>query len=241
MSSASPKYQVPPKLFKKLGSESFAEENTRTSQRLLLSPKTVLARKGKTQVLVVIPRVIRESIDYLREEERDRTLGLFRIPGNSENVDKLLEKFESPEFEEVNILEKFRPPVHDVANLMKRYLIRTPQGLIGDEDKKDLLNIVAKGIKEDKDKQLMAYEVVVRALMIEESQRTCLAFVLRFLLAISGEQEDGRMTVEALARMFAPIVIRDYESKPIDQLKLIDQMIILTEILIWNALELFKY
>jgi RhoGAP domain len=224
----------------------------------------------------------------LREDDRDRTEGLFRIPGDSENVNKLILMYDALEqkqqqqqrrrqalddeadsdndeeaAEDVdNLLDKFTLTVHDVATLMKRYLMKLAQPLIDEQAKKDMIAIYARGKGENKDKQLIAYEVVIRAKDIAEENRVCLAFVLKFLLNIAAlagggggggdESESGgnKMGVENLARVFAPIIMRDDELPSVvggnvssattakEQMKQVDQIIVVTEILIWNALEL---
>lgn len=241
------------------------------------------SQRSSKQVLSKIPRIIRDSIDFLRENDRDKTEGLFRIPGDSDHVNKLImlydsventERDEDEDDEDENLLEKYstETSAHDVATLMKRYLMKLSFPLIDETTKKEMINIYARGKNDGKDKQLIAYEVILKALDISEENRLCLAFVLRFLLMVSnssnvtvqtGTTAEGesngntsnpsgnKMTVENLARVFAPIIMRDDEmlsgtasnnsvtsTTPKDQMKQIDQIIAVTEILIWNALEL---
>jgi hypothetical protein len=226
---------------------------------------------------------LRDSVDFLRENDRDKTEGLFRIPGDSDHVNKLIMLYDSLENNEKdkadeesdgdepdqteNLLEKYSKETspHDVATLMKRYLMKLASPLIDENTKKDMIAICARGINDGKDKQLIAYEVVIRALDIAEENRICLAFILRFLLMVSASATlvqlndssetnasgGNKMTVENLARVFAPIIMRDDDTvaspatssqqvaiDPQKQMKQIDQIIAVTEILIWNALEL---
>jgi len=244
------KYQVPPKLFKRLGTESEQPPpSPKGSGRglgggigsglIYISPRIMLTKsKVKSQVLSNIPRILDDCVDYLLEDDRDKTEGLFRIPGDSENVDKLILMYESKELESEDILRTVSPPVHDAATLMKRYLMKLAHPLIDSSTKKDMISIFIRGTAEDKDKQLVSYEVVIRALDIEEQNRIALGFLLRFLLMISNEADEGsRMSVEAYARLFAPIIMRD-DDGTMEMIKHIDTVIVVTEILIWNALEL---
>ena len=238
------KYQVPAKLFKRLGTDP-GEMPPSPNKMGMMSPRSMLTKsKTKSNVLSSIPRLLRDCVDYLRDEDRDKTPGLFRIPGNSDEVDRLLIMYDAPENADMEILHKEKPTAHDVATLMKRYLMKLSTPLIDAEMKQTLLGIVAKGLGEGKDKQLIAYEVVVKALDIEVVERCALAFVLRFLYMVSASDDSdegsnsNRMTVESLARLFAPIIMRDDDQSAMDPLKQIEYAIIVTEILIWNAMEL---
>lgn len=261
--SPSSKYQVPAKLFKRLGEESGSSSQLLASspgspmgsmRSLVSSPRAILSKSSmaargfskatSSKVLSTIPPLLRDCVEYLRDEDRERTEGLFRIPGDSDKVDRLMVLYEDGGDTD-DVLEDEKASAHDVATLLKRYLMRMPSPLVDEQTRKDLIGIVQRGTTEGKDKQLIAYEVCVRCLEIESDKRSALSYLLRFLNIVgTTEQGVNKMTVENLAKVFAPIILREGSPSSVtqtqlqEQKKLIDLSIVVCEILIWNAQEI---
>src|SRR5689334_11082012 len=111
MSIVTKKNKVSGKLFKKIGTEPQKQQHSsqnersasfRTSAsfrasfsagRSLLSPRS-LRNKSKLEepqlatsnshLMMNIPRLVRDCVEFIQENDRDKTEGLFRIPGDSD-------------------------------------------------------------------------------------------------------------------------------------------------------------
>lgn len=229
----SSKMVVPSKLFKRLGNEPAPDVEGTNS----LSPRSRSKKVPPSTVMLVIPRVLRESIDYLRDQPMVE--GLFRIPGDTLKVDEMIAAFDAPNADErLEILHELKPASHDVATMVKRYLIKRGEPLVPNEYREELVKIVKEGRENGMDIQLVAYEVVVRALDIEAESRKCLGYVLRYLSVVGKDEDTTKMSTQALATVFAPIIMKCEDENPKELAKKMRDYITVTEILIHNSSEL---
>jgi hypothetical protein len=218
---AASRYIVPSRLLKKLS-------------ELSMSPRASV-EKMPSQVMKHIPRLLREAVDYLQDEGL-QTEYLFRVSGSSEAVDKLMQAFERAvkEDDPALVLEREKANVHDVASLIKRFLMTQSEALISPAERERLLKLVTP----DKSPETVALEVLSALGTIPDADRYCLVYVARFLRIVSKHSQTNKMTVEALAVVFGPILMKLEEGGAGATMDNIQDLITITQILIYNATEL---
>ena len=185
-----------------------------------------------------LPQVLTESLVYLDKNGLE-SVGLFRVGGEQDCVDDLLQHFEENEKHQEELLEtdeecKTEVTVPNVASLLKLWLRNLPTSLIPESSYAALMTNSQKGKT-----TLMA--VLEKEMGDWGSEHIeVLAVLLAFLFKVATKNEVNKMTSENLAIVFAPTIFRPpLDLNPMKIMENVSGSIIIVKTLIENVYEIF--
>ncbi|KAH9260729.1 hypothetical protein BASA81_001196 [Batrachochytrium salamandrivorans] len=157
------------------------------------------------------PTLVCDCMAYIRERGM-RTEGLFRIPGDTDTVNVLKERYEKGE--KSNVLATMRLDIHDVGTLFKLFFRVLPEPLLPTSHYDRLMDSVRHegGTREEVVAGVLA---VVRD--IPSPQRECLGMIIHFLREVTLLEQYNKMTPANLATCFAPTLLRAPDSTDAQQ------------------------
>eukprot|EP01102_Stenamoeba_stenopodia_P009527 TRINITY_DN2818_c0_g1_i1.p1 TRINITY_DN2818_c0_g1~~TRINITY_DN2818_c0_g1_i1.p1 ORF type:complete len:423 (+),score=117.39 TRINITY_DN2818_c0_g1_i1:220-1488(+) len=147
-----------------------------------------------------VPLIVRDLVEALSCHLW--TEGLFRIPGTSTTVDELRGALDRQHEHEEDILGNIRDP-HDLSSLLKLFLRELPDPLFTFELFLPLINTQS---NPDLESRAECLQILLESL--EKPHYNVVRFLCRFLRKVSEHKAHNKMTVENLAMVFAPNVIR---------------------------------
>lgn len=183
-----------------------------------------------------LPKVMQHLQTFLQRDECIRVEGIFRIPAKADML-KLaqleVDRGEMPPClrrrEEEKVLHG---DVHIAAGLYKLFFRRMPQPLIPWDSYNAILSP-----KEPPE--------IVRAFQAEvprwpPERRKCMQSLLCFLVAVATHAESNKMSRDSLATVFAPSLLRQKNSSPMDDLNSIKARVIRVKCLLRNYKSIFQ-
>eukprot|EP00299_Pterocystis_sp_00344_P019878 c9826_g1_i1.p1 GENE.c9826_g1_i1~~c9826_g1_i1.p1 ORF type:complete len:245 (-),score=40.44 c9826_g1_i1:113-847(-) len=149
-----------------------------------------------------VPRILRALVDQLFLTKAEQVEGIFRIPGNKQEVEKEKSRIDSGAHE----LWSEDPNV--VGSLLKLWFRELPTQLIPATYAEECLS-VSNLAREQRGAR--AVEILSR---IPEPNRSTCKFLIHTLQRISAQSETNKMNNKNLAMVFAPsLLTKDEESK----------------------------
>ncbi|XP_035804611.1 rho GTPase-activating protein 24-like [Amphiprion ocellaris] len=154
----------------------------------------------------LVPLVVEQCVNFIRERGLHE-VGLFRQPGQASLVKQLQEAFDSgerPSFDSST-------DVHTVASLLKLYLRQLPEPLVPYSRYQDFLLCGQK---------LSSYRMLglgdLRKLLHElpVANFNVLNFICHFLNEVQSYSDSNRMSVQNLATVFGPNILRAKAEDP---------------------------
>lgn len=131
------------------------------------------------------------------------TEGLFRIPGTSKTVDDLRMALDRQhEHEGEDLIGNVKDP-HDLSSLLKLFLRELPDPLFTFELFLPLINTQS---NPDLESRAECIQILLESL--EKAHYNVVRFLCKFLKKVSEHKNQNKMSVENLAMVFAPNVIR---------------------------------
>eukprot|EP00039_Didymoeca_costata_P002475 m.60449 g.60449 ORF g.60449 m.60449 type:complete len:908 (+) comp11322_c0_seq1:103-2826(+) len=155
-----------------------------------------------------VPMVVKSCIQALRSTELTEE-GIFRVPGESGEIQKLIYQFEcamDPLKSATN--KQNRDNVHCIASCLKQYFRDLPEPLLATELYDDWMKVGSNDISDPQSRKT-AINLCQSALQkLPHINRQVLSLLLPFLLEVSSKSQVNKMSVENLATVFGPNLLR---------------------------------
>ncbi|KGL74092.1 Rho GTPase-activating protein 24, partial [Tinamus guttatus] len=153
------------------------------------------------------PMLVEQCVDFIRQRGLKEE-GLFRLPGQANLVKELQDAFdhgEKPSFDS-------NTDVHTVASLLKLYLRELPEPVIPYAKYEDFLSC-AKTISKEEETGLR--ELVKEVKSLPSVNYNLLKYICRFLDEVQSYSGVNKMSVQNLATVFGPNILRPKVEDPL--------------------------
>ncbi|XP_071953156.1 rho GTPase-activating protein 24-like isoform X2 [Antedon mediterranea] len=155
----------------------------------------------------MIPSIVEQCVNYIVENGLLEE-GIFRLPGRSSMIKTLQDSFDcgdKPDFDKQHV------DIHTVASLLKLYLRELPEPVIPWAHYDDIMN----GIKlflqnSEKGKK----ELIKQLALLPRTNYNLLRYMCIFLHNVSLHEDKNKMTVQNIATVFGPNIIRPNTDSP---------------------------
>ncbi|XP_036055727.1 rho GTPase-activating protein 22 isoform X3 [Onychomys torridus] len=159
------------------------------------------------------PLLVEQCVDFIRERGLSEE-GLFRMPGQANLVRDLQDSFdcgEKPLFDR----SPFCPSttdVHTVASLLKLYLRELPEPVIPFARYEDFLSCAQLLTKDEGEGTL---ELAKQVSNLPQANYNLLRYICRFLDEVQAHSNVNKMSVQNLATVFGPNILRPQIEDPV--------------------------
>ncbi|XP_013007429.1 rho GTPase-activating protein 24 isoform X3 [Cavia porcellus] len=153
------------------------------------------------------PMLVEQCVDFIRQRGLQEE-GLFRLPGQANLVKELQDAFdcgEKPSFDS-------NTDVHTVASLLKLYLRELPEPVIPYAKYEDFLSC-AKLLSKEEDAGVKELAKQVKSLPVVNYN--LLKYICRFLDEVQSYSGVNKMSVQNLATVFGPNILRPKVEDPL--------------------------
>ncbi|NWR35092.1 RHG24 protein, partial [Tachuris rubrigastra] len=153
------------------------------------------------------PMLVEQCVDFIRQRGL-REEGLFRLPGQANLVKELQDAFdcgEKPSFDS-------NTDVHTVASLLKLYLRELPEPVVPYAKYEDFLSC-AKMLSKEEETGLK--ELVKQVKSLPVVNYNLLKYICRFLDEVQSYSGVNKMSVQNLATVFGPNILRPKVEDPL--------------------------
>ncbi|KAM9378314.1 rho GTPase-activating protein 24 isoform 1-T1 [Phaethornis superciliosus] len=153
------------------------------------------------------PVLVEQCVDFIRQRGLKEE-GLFRLPGQANLVKELQDAFdcgEKPSFDS-------NTDVHTVASLLKLYLRELPEPVIPYTKYEDFLSCAKMLSKEE---EMALKELVKQVKSLPAVNYNLLKYICRFLDEVQSYSGVNKMSVQNLATVFGPNILRPKVEDPL--------------------------
>ncbi|XP_074761027.1 rho GTPase-activating protein 24 isoform X2 [Athene noctua] len=153
------------------------------------------------------PMLVEQCVDFIRQQGLKEE-GLFRLPGQANLVKELQDAFdcgEKPSFDS-------NTDVHTVASLLKLYLRELPEPVIPYAKYEDFLSC-AKMLSKEEETGLK--ELMKQVKSLPAVNYNLLKYICRFLDEVQSYSGINKMSVQNLATVFGPNILRPKVEDPL--------------------------
>ncbi|NXI16321.1 RHG24 protein, partial [Irena cyanogastra] len=153
------------------------------------------------------PMLVEQCVDFIRQRGLKEE-GLFRLPGQANLVKELQDAFdcgEKPSFDS-------NTDVHTVASLLKLYLRELPEPVVPYAKYEDFLSC-AKMLSKEEETGLT--ELVKQVKSLPAVNYNLLKYICRFLDEVQSYSGVNKMSVQNLATVFGPNILRPKVEDPL--------------------------
>uniref|UniRef100_UPI00398F6A04 rho GTPase-activating protein 22 isoform X1 n=1 Tax=Pristiophorus japonicus TaxID=55135 RepID=UPI00398F6A04 len=153
------------------------------------------------------PLLVEQCVDFIRERGLNEE-GLFRMPGQANLVKELQDSFdcgEKPLFDR-------NTDVHTVASLLKLYLRELPEPVIPFAKYEDFLSC-AQLLAKDEEEGVQ--ELIKQVTSLPQANYNLLKYICRFLDEVQSYSSVNKMSVQNLATVFGPNILRPKLEDPV--------------------------
>ncbi|XP_067828724.1 rho GTPase-activating protein 22-like isoform X1 [Heptranchias perlo] len=153
------------------------------------------------------PLLVEQCVDFIREHGLNEE-GLFRMPGQANLVKELQDAFdcgEKPLFDR-------NTDVHTVASLLKLYLRELPEPVIPFAKYEDFLSC-AQLLAKDEEEGVQ--ELIKQVTSLPQANYNLLKYICRFLDEVQSYSSVNKMSVQNLATVFGPNILRPKLEDPV--------------------------
>lgn len=153
------------------------------------------------------PMLVEQCVDFIRQRGLKEE-GLFRLPGQANLVKELQDAFdcgEKPSFDS-------NTDVHTVASLLKLYLRELPEPVIPYAKYEDFLSCAKMLSKEE---EMGLIELVKQVKSLPVVNYNLLKYICRFLDEVQSYSGVNKMSVQNLATVFGPNILRPKVEDPL--------------------------
>ncbi|KAF7653921.1 hypothetical protein LDENG_00076680 [Lucifuga dentata] len=157
--------------------------------------------------LRLAPLLVEQCVDFIRERGLDEE-GLFRMPGQANLVKELQEAFDCGD----KPLFDSNTDVHTVASLLKLYLRELPEPVIPFSKYEDFLTC-AQLLAKDEEEGVQELGKQVNKLPLPNYN--LLKYICKFLDEVQSHCNENKMSVQNLATVFGPNILRPKMEDPI--------------------------
>ncbi|NXI22579.1 RHG24 protein, partial [Sterrhoptilus dennistouni] len=153
------------------------------------------------------PMLVEQCVDFIRQRGLKEE-GLFRLPGQANLVKELQDAFdcgEKPSFDS-------NTDVHTVASLLKLYLRELPEPVVPYAKYEDFLSCAKMLSKEE---EMGLKELVKQVKSLPAVNYNLLKYICRFLDEVQSYSGVNKMSVQNLATVFGPNILRPKVEDPL--------------------------
>jgi len=149
-----------------------------------------------------IPLIVQECVAWI-DKHALKEVGLFRIPGDTFEVNKLKAMYDAAERGSIDLEVAGLDSPHTIAGLLKLYIRELPQPLL-------LYRFYTTFIKvqknHDKEKRTANLRILIKGL--PKHNKDLLLFVMKFLSNVAQNSDINMMNIDNLALVWGPNLLR---------------------------------
>uniref|UniRef100_A0A3B3T812 Rho GTPase activating protein 22 n=1 Tax=Paramormyrops kingsleyae TaxID=1676925 RepID=A0A3B3T812_9TELE len=153
------------------------------------------------------PLLVEQCVDFIRDRGLDEE-GLFRMPGQANLVKELQDAFDCGD----KPLFDSNTDVHTVASLLKLYLRELPEPVIPYSKYEDFLTC-AQLLAKEREEGIQELGKQVKTLPV--ANYNLLKYICRFLHEVQSHSNENKMSVQNLATVFGPNILRPKVEDPV--------------------------
>ncbi|XP_071106222.1 rho GTPase-activating protein 24-like isoform X2 [Haliotis cracherodii] len=159
-----------------------------------------------------IPAIIEKCVEFLYANGLE-VEGIFRLPGRTSLIRELKEKFDCAEAVSFDMLQ---PDVNSVASLLKLYFRELPESIIPCKLYQRYMNHALRFIdaKNEETQDKCVAELQGAMPDMPKDNYCILKYLCKFLHDIGEKSDINKMTVNNLATVFGPNIIRHMDDNP---------------------------
>ncbi|XP_063160443.1 rho GTPase-activating protein 22 [Candoia aspera] len=158
-----------------------------------------------------VPLLVERCVDFIRKRGLTEE-GLFRMPGQANLVKDLQDSFDCGK----KLQFDRNTDVHAVASLLKLYLRELPEPVIPFANYEDFLSC---GQLLSKDKGEGMQELTKQVSCLPRANYNLLKFICKFLDEVQSYASHNKMSVQNLATVFGPNILRPQIEDPVTQME----------------------
>nr|XP_020457207.1 rho GTPase-activating protein 22-like isoform X2 [Monopterus albus] len=181
----------------------------------------------------LVPVVVEQCVCFIREHGLKEE-GLFRAPGQTNHVRELQDAFdhgEKPVFDSTT-------DVHTVASLLKLYIRELPEPIIPFSKYTQFLSCAQLLTK---DKEMGIIELVKQVKSLSQVNYNLLKYICKFLDEVQSHSCENKMSVQNLATVFGPNILRPRVEDPVTMMEGSSQVQHLMTVLISEHSQLYQH
>ncbi|XP_051945719.1 rho GTPase-activating protein 22-like isoform X1 [Xyrauchen texanus] len=157
------------------------------------------------------PLLVEQCVDFIREQGLKEE-GLFRMPGQANLVKELQDAFDCGD----KPLFDSNTDVHTVASLLKLYLRELPEPVIPFSKYEDFLTCAQLLLK---DEEVGLPELVKQVNTLPQANYNLLKYICKFLDEVQSHSNENKMSVQNLATVFGPNILRPKVEDPVSMME----------------------
>uniref|UniRef100_A0A8C1ILP4 Rho GTPase-activating protein 24 n=1 Tax=Cyprinus carpio TaxID=7962 RepID=A0A8C1ILP4_CYPCA len=157
------------------------------------------------------PLLVEQCVDFIREQGLKEE-GLFRMPGQANLVKELQDAFDCGD----KPLFDSNTDVHTVASLLKLYLRELPEPVIPFNKYEDFLTCAQLLLK---DEEVVSLELVKQVNTLPQANYNLLKYICKFLDEVQSHSNENKMSVQNLATVFGPNILRPKIEDPVSMME----------------------
>ncbi|XP_040905059.1 rho GTPase-activating protein 22 isoform X2 [Toxotes jaculatrix] len=180
----------------------------------------------------LVPVLVEQCVCFIREHGLQEE-GLFRAPGQTNHVRELQDAFdrgEKPVFDSTT-------DVHTVASLLKLYIRELPEPIIPFSKYTQFLSCAQLLTK---DKEMGIIELGKQVKSLPQVNYNLLKYICRFLDEVQSHSNENKMSVQNLATVFGPNILRPRVEDPVTMMEGSSQVQHLMTVLISEHSRLYQ-
>uniref|UniRef100_A0A4W6C262 Rho GTPase activating protein 22 n=1 Tax=Lates calcarifer TaxID=8187 RepID=A0A4W6C262_LATCA len=180
----------------------------------------------------LVPVLVEQCVCFIRENGLKEE-GLFRAPGQTNHVRELQDAFdrgEKPVFDSTT-------DVHTVASLLKLYIRELPEPIIPFSKYTQFLSCAQ---LLNKDKEMGIIELGKQVKSLPQVNYNLLKYICRFLDEVQSHSNENKMSVQNLATVFGPNILRPRVEDPVTMMEGSSQVQHLMTVLISEHSRLYQ-
>ncbi|KAG5831691.1 hypothetical protein ANANG_G00306430 [Anguilla anguilla] len=178
------------------------------------------------------PLLVEQCVDFIRERGLDEE-GLFRMPGQANLVKDLQDAFDCGD----KPLFNSNTDVHTVASLLKLYLRELPEPVVPFSQYQDFLTC-AQLLAKDEEAGIEELAKQVKTLPL--ANHNLLKYICKFLDEVQSHSSQNKMSVQNLATVFGPNILRPKMEDPMSMMEGTSQVQHLMTVLIREQARLYR-
>lgn len=223
-------------------SQSDMEEWVRAIRRAIWAPlgggifgqhlEETMLYEAQSSVQRQVPVLVEQCVCFIREHGLKEE-GLFRAPGQTNHVRELQDSFdrgEKPVFDSTT-------DVHTVASLLKLYIRELPEPVIPFAKYTQFLSCAQLLTKE---KEMGVVELCKQVKSLPRVNYSLLQYICKFLDEVQSHSNENKMSVQNLATVFGPNVLRPRMEDPVTMMEGSSQVQHLMTVLISEHSRLYQ-
>ncbi|KAJ8361379.1 hypothetical protein SKAU_G00179040 [Synaphobranchus kaupii] len=157
------------------------------------------------------PLLVEQCVDFIREQGLDEE-GLFRMPGQANLVKELQDAFDCGDKPLLNS----NTDVHTVASLLKLYLRELPEPVVPFCKYQDFLTCAQLLAK---DEEAGIDELGKQVKTLPQANYNLLKYICKFLDEVQTHSGQNKMSVQNLATVFGPNILRPEMEDPVSMME----------------------